>query len=111
MKRSAALVGIALATIFSGSSSAFAQCTSTLPPVNINGFAVNFTPLAAGGAVNSLISAINNADTVFLTQSSAFVSAPGNPRPDQEGGGVWARGIDGDIKTKNTGVATISLGP
>ena len=59
-------------------------------------------PFAAGGAVNSLVSAINTANTAFLTQSTAFVSAPANPQPNQEGGGVWTRGIGGEITTKST---------
>jgi opacity protein-like surface antigen len=108
MKRSVALAGIALAAFFSGSSAAFAQCTAT-GGAGLAGF--NLANFAAGGSVNSLIAAASNAETVFLTQSSAFVSAPPNPRPDQEGGGVWARGIGGDITTKNTGVATFNLGP
>ncbi len=59
-------------------------------------------PFGGGSAISSLVSAINTANTAFLTQSTAFVGSPANPSPDQEGGGVWARGIGGEIKTKNT---------
>ena len=87
-------------TLFSGSA-AQAQCT----PVGLN-----TTPLgpvvtqAAGMAVanvsasvGALVSSINSVDTVFLTQSSAFIGSPANPQPDQQGGGVWARGVGGHL--------------
>ncbi|WP_204307718.1 hypothetical protein, partial [Klebsiella pneumoniae] len=45
----------------------------------------------------------------FLTQSTAFVGSPANPRPNQEGGGVWARGIGGEIDTKNNSVANYQI--
>ena len=82
----------------SASTAAMADCNGT-------GIAPLFAPIlpfSTGAAVSSLVSAINTANTAFLTQSSAFVSAPGNPRPDQEGGGVWGRAVGGDITTKNT---------
>jgi outer membrane autotransporter protein len=93
----------------SASTGAMASCTGTgvfagagLSPI---------LPFAAGGAVNSLVSAINTANTAFLTQSTAFVSAPGNPQPNQEGGGVWARGIGGEITTKATSTTSnVTLG-
>lgn len=85
-------------TLAVSSSGAMAACTGTglgaaLSPV---------LPFASGGQVNSLVSAINTANTAFLTQSTAFVSAPGNPAPNQEGGGVWVRGIGGEVTTKST---------
>jgi len=52
--------------------------------------------------VSSLVSAINTTNTAFLTQGTAFVSAPPNPVPNQEGGGVWTRAVGGDVTTKNT---------
>jgi outer membrane autotransporter protein len=82
------------------STAAMAECTGT---GNFAGAGLSpILPFAAGGAVNSLVSAINTANTAFLTQSTAFVSAPGNPAPNQEGGGVWTRGIGGEITTKST---------
>jgi hypothetical protein len=45
--------------------------------------------------------------TAFLTQQgSAFVSAPNDPRPDQPGGGVWMRGVGGEVTNKFTATAT-----
>jgi outer membrane autotransporter protein len=57
------------------------------------------TGLSAGLAVSSAVSAAN---TAFLTQSTAFVSAPGNPKPNSEGSGVWVRGVGGELSTSNT---------
>ena len=74
--------GAALAT-----SPALAQCTATGAAAGLAG-AVDF---AAGAAVNSSIAAINAANTVFLTQTTAFVSAPGNPAPGNPARQVFPR--------------------
>lgn len=88
-------------------SSAFAQCVST----GGGGVAAaQFAPFASGGALNSLISAINTANTAFLTQTTAFIGSPPNPKPNQEGGGVWARGIGGEIETKAAVNSTFTFG-
>lgn len=92
------LIAFAAIAAISSSSTAMAQCTGTGNVAALT----PFLPFSSGSAVNSLVSAINTANTVFLTQSTAFVGAPGNPRPNQEGGGVWVRGIGGDIDTKST---------
>ncbi|KIZ48001.1 transporter [Rhodopseudomonas palustris] len=93
--------GVVVALACSVSSVAMAACNGTGAFTAANGGA-RYLPFASGGAVNSLVSAINTANTAFLTQSTAFVSAPVNPAPNQEGGGVWARGIGGEITTKST---------
>jgi opacity protein-like surface antigen len=96
------LAGAAFAAVLT-STAAMADCSGTgaLGVPGPNGF-TPFLPFASGGAVSSLISAINTANTAFLTQSTAFVSAPSNPAPNQEGGGVWARAIGGEMTTRNT---------
>jgi opacity protein-like surface antigen len=98
---------------FSGA--AEAQCTSTIPQVNASLGGVNFSlssqsflPLAQGSSVNSLVSVLNSVNTAYLTQTTAFVSAPGGPQPDQQGGGAWARGIGGTVDTDNTGRSTVN---
>ena len=58
--------------------------------------------LASSGSTASVISAITTSQTAFQTQSTAFIGSPGDPRPNQEGGGVWGRAIGGQIDTKNT---------
>lgn len=94
----------------SASSSAIAQCTGTGGAAVLGAAPINLAGIAQGAAVSSLISSINTLNTAFLTQSTAFIGAPGNPRPNQEGGGVWVRGIGGDIDTKNTTTSTYSIG-
>ena len=99
--------GAAAALIVLTSSGVHADCTNNF---NAGGFSFPFqifAPLGQGGAVNSLVSTINTVNTAFLAQTTAFVSAPGNARPDQQGSGVWARGVGGTVDTDATSVTTI----
>ncbi len=97
------LAGAAFALVLSASTGAMAQtpnCTST----QVGGVA-NLSQLAGpSSAVSGALSgAIGNINTIFLTQQgSAFVSAPQNPSPDQPGGGVWVRGVGGEVNLKST---------
>jgi opacity protein-like surface antigen len=68
-----------------------------------------FSGRAAGGlaaspaALSAVVgSTITTASTAFLLQSTAFIGSPGNPSPYQQGGGVWARGVGGEIDVKST---------
>jgi outer membrane autotransporter protein len=106
------LAGFAFAMAITTGPAAFAQCTSVAtgpgagPPAN---FGPQFTAIAsAGGAASgSFAGALGNLSTAFLTQQgSAFVSAPNDPKPDQPGGGVWIRGVDGEVTNKFTSNAT-----
>jgi len=97
-----------------GTVSAQAQCAGTGSlggPVVIGGtttsLAQALTP--AGGSINSLVATINTVNTAFLTQSSAFISAPDNPAPESTGGGVWSRGVGGEVNTHTTGVSNVNL--
>ena len=54
-----------------------------------------------------VLSVLNTASTAFLTNTTAFVSAPAGTQPDQQGGGVWGRTIGGSVENKNTGVTTV----
>jgi opacity protein-like surface antigen len=97
----------ALALTLFSASAAQAQCVGTgaLAP---NGSYVGLGPTAAmavagvSSSVNALVTSINTANTAFLTQSSAFIGSPANPQPDQESGGVWARGVGGHLSTSTT---------
>lgn len=100
--------GVALAATLFAAAGAQAQCTGTGGAAVAGG--VNLAPFAAGGSINVLASAINAANTVFLTQSTAFIGSPSNPQPNQTGGGVWARSIGGEQTTKSTGLSTYALG-
>jgi opacity protein-like surface antigen len=106
------LAGFAFAMAISTGSGAFAQCTSVVtgpgagPPAN---FGPQFTAIASAGgsASGSFAGALGNLSTAFLTQQgSAFVSAPNDPKPDQPGGGVWIRGVGGEVTNKFTSNAT-----
>jgi opacity protein-like surface antigen len=111
-------VGAATATALMclmGSSGALAQSCANLSlfgpgaPVT-NTLGAIGTGLSAGLAVSSAVSAAN---TAFLTQSTAFVSAPGNPKPYQEGSGFWIRGVGGELSTSTTSqvAATNGINP
>lgn len=96
--------GLALMAGLLAASGAQAQCTHT------GQSAINtLFPMGSGGSVNALTSVIETVNTAFLTNTSAFISAPGNPAPDQEGGGAWSRAIAGWVDTKSTGVFTGSF--
>src|SRR5687767_6086269 len=97
---------VALALAMLGSSGAWAQCTD-----NFNFFGIvggepkpvqQLLPLGRGSSVSAFVSTINAVNTAFLTNTSAFVSAPGGPQPDQQGGGAWVRGIVGTVDTETT---------
>lgn len=66
-------------------------------------FAPNLNPGYAAGiaASTAIASTINSMNTAFLTQSSAFVGGPSSNAPNQEAGGVWVRGVGGNLTTKN----------
>jgi opacity protein-like surface antigen len=102
------LAGATLALAMAASSTAMADCTGTgaLGGLTGGGGVSLFLPFSSGGAVSSLVSAINTVNTSFLTQSTAFISAPGNPAPNQEGGGVWGRAIAGEMTTKSISTTT-----
>jgi opacity protein-like surface antigen len=59
------------------------------------------TSVAANVAAN-----IAAANTAFLTQSTAFVGAPGNPQPDQQGAGIWTRGVVGEVDINSSSTNT-----
>lgn len=83
-----------------------AQCTSTVPGGAVP--AANLAPFAMGGSVNALLSAINATNTLFLTESTAFIGSPTNPQPNQIGGGVWSSAIGGEQTTRGTTTSNYS---
>jgi opacity protein-like surface antigen len=109
-------VVVALAATFS-SSAVFAQaiganCNVTgqftapgaaTPP---NGAAVAGALGQSSAALAGTIAAV---ETAFLSQQgSAFVSAPGNPVPNQPGGGVWIRGVGGEANISSSSNTTLT---
>jgi opacity protein-like surface antigen len=111
------LAGFAFAVAVSTTSGAFAQCTTnslTGPGAPFFGPQLNAAAAAGGASAGAFGSALGNMNTAFLSQQgSAFVSAPGDPQPDQPGGGVWTRGVGGEFTSKfnNAGTGTVTSGP
>jgi opacity protein-like surface antigen len=103
-RKGALLSGSALMLVMFASQ-AHAQCVTT----GLGGIAADFTPIASGASVNSLVSVLNTTSTAFLNQTNAFIGAPANPQPNQVGGGVWSRGVGGRVDTDSTGVATVGF--
>jgi opacity protein-like surface antigen len=56
-------------------------------------------------SVGTLVTSINSVNTAFLTQSSAFIGSPANPEAEQQGGGVWVRGVGGHLSAGTTATA------
>jgi hypothetical protein len=85
----------------SASSGAMAQNCGPLTP---SGTSFNFITEVGGGlaGATAIAATINATNSAFLTHSSAFVSAPGNPPADLVGGGVWARAIGGGDTVKGS---------
>jgi opacity protein-like surface antigen len=115
MKGAVLGAGAFVMMLLSGSS-AQAQCTT----FGLNGLNAS-APVVAQAAgmavanvaasVGTLVTSINSVNTAFLTQSTAFIGSPSNPQPDQEGGGVWARGVGGHVSANTTATSgNISFG-
>ena len=67
---------------------------------------------ASAAAIASVVSStLTTADTAFLLQGSAFVASPPNPAPNQQGGGIWVRGVGGQVTEKSNTSLTISVNP
>ncbi|QXX75159.1 autotransporter domain-containing protein [Methylovirgula sp. HY1] len=97
---------LAAALALFAATGARAQCTSSVPGGALP--AANLAPFAMGAPVNTLLSAINAENTIFLTQSTAFIASPSNPQPNEVGGSVWARSIGGEQTTKGTATSNYS---
>jgi opacity protein-like surface antigen len=95
----------------SASSGAMAQNCDPLMSTSFPGNNFDWKLLYGAGlaGANAISATINATNTAFLTHSTAFVSAPGNPPPDSEGGGVWIRGVGGESTTKSSGTTSISF--
>src|SRR5262245_46886931 len=104
---STALCAGALVLMLFSASGAHAQCT----PVGLNpgpDFPTKAAVTAVAGVsayVGSLVSSIHSTNTVFLTQSSAFIGSPPDPQPAQPGGGEVARGLGDHITYGTTATA------
>jgi outer membrane autotransporter protein len=87
---------VATAAMVSASSAAQAQGLVAF----VNEGRSRVVPLLCGAAsaAGEVLSSSEASNSIFLTQSTAFVSAPPNPKPDSQGGGVWVRGAGGEVQ-------------
>jgi opacity protein-like surface antigen len=99
-RRAGVLFGVATAVTLFAATGAQAQNCGAINTAQFGNIIGTFgSAISAGSALSS---GITSANTGFLTQSTAFVSAPGNPQPGQEGGGVWVRGVGGELTLNST---------
>jgi outer membrane autotransporter protein len=61
---------------------------------------------AVAASTTSLTATLNNANTVFLTSTSAFVGSPPG-QPNAAAGGLWVRGIGGATDVSSRGTFTV----
>jgi len=105
-RRSWLLAGVVLSAALCAASGAQAQNCVLGPSGPINNLAAIGT---SAGSVGSMVGAsITSSSTAFLLQSSSFVGAPANPAPDQQGGGIWTRGVGGEVTIKSSSAITIA---
>jgi opacity protein-like surface antigen len=106
-----AVAGVALTMSLFAAGGAQAQ-NCTIPATNIvNLGAIGSSPASVSSMIGGTITA---AETAFLLQSTAFVSSPPNPAADQQGGGIWVRGVGGTVDIKSstsTGVSSTGAPP
>jgi outer membrane autotransporter protein len=106
------VAGIAVALSLLAASGAKAQqvCTNaffTFPgPFVASTGALGIAPASVSSIIGS---AITSASTAFLLQSTAFIGSPGNPSPYQQGGGIWVRGVGGELDMKSSSNSAIGL--
>lgn len=104
----AAASGIAIAASLFTASGALAQnCVGgTSAVTNSQGL------LGSISGISSMLGAtISATSTAFLLQSSSFIGSPPNPGPDQQGGGIWVRGVGGQVDVKSSSVNTGTFVP
>jgi len=90
-----AIAGAVALALASWGSAAQAQCSATGTAATPAVATWTSAVASSSSSVTTLVASINAVNNVFLTQSQAFVGTPPDPAPDQQGGGVWARGAGG----------------
>ena len=105
----AVAAGVALAASLLAASGAQAQNCVLGPQNNVSNLAaIGSSPASVSSMLGTTIAAAN---TAFLLQSSAFVGSPPNPAPDQQGGGIWVRGVGGQVDIKSNTSTTVTQTP
>jgi hypothetical protein len=103
-RRKCVVAGLVLAVSAFAASAAQAQNCTTTPTSAVP----NLAALGSGPAsVSAMIGAtITTSNTAFLLQSTVFVGSPSNPAPEQQGGGIWVRGVGGQVDMKSSTSST-----
>lgn len=102
------LGGASLALMLMASPAALAETCSSGGNLNTIGN-VTTNSFFASSTAGALASAISTASTAFLLQSTAFVSNPSNPAPDQQGAGVWVRAVGGSVNANAASTSQSAL--
>jgi outer membrane autotransporter protein len=97
-RRVGSAMGIAFAVSLFASSGAQAQSCVVPSSAITNLGSVGSSPASVSSMIAGTITA---ASTAFLLQSTAFIGSPPNPQPDQQGGGIWVRGVGGNVDVKS----------
>jgi opacity protein-like surface antigen len=99
--------GAAALVLFFSATHAQAQCAAAGFSSPLPAWSSTAGAAVAGvsTSVSALVSSIHTTNTAFLAQSSAFIGSPANPQPDQQGGGMWARGVGGHMTSSSTATA------
>jgi opacity protein-like surface antigen len=102
--------GIALVmSLFAATSAQAQNCTLATTSGAVSNVAqAGSTPAAVAGMIASSITATS---TAFLLQSEAFIGAPPNPAPNQQGGGIWVRGVGGQVNIESSSVSPVAVSP
>src|SRR6516225_8791367 len=105
-RRTGTAIGIAFVVSLFAATGAQAQ-NCVIPSASFNLGGIASSPASVSSVIGSSITA---ASTAFLLQSTAFIGSPPNPQPDQEGAGIWVRGVGGnvDVKSSTTTFASAS---
>jgi opacity protein-like surface antigen len=105
-RRFSVAAGAVVAFGMLGSSGALAQNCGPLTATTFNSSFDWKSVFGAGlSGANALAATIQATNTAFLTQSTALVGAPGDPKPGQDGSGLWTRMVGGESTTKTQGSA------
>jgi outer membrane autotransporter protein len=104
----AAATGVALAASLFAASGAQAQnCVGGTSAIsNSQGLLGSIS-----GVASMLGASISATSTAFLLQSSSFIGSSPNPAPDQQGGGIWVRGVGGQVDVKSSSANTGTFVP
>lgn len=104
--RKAALAGVSILAMAFAAPAAFAETCVSAGGVGVLDNTAGLPSLASSTA-NNIVSAINSANSVFLTQSAALVGVP-KASEGEIGGGSWTRGVGGYVDTKSRSVTNVT---